>query len=692
MAERNTSSSTAEVEPHDDPIFTRLQESYKKQKLQLLTHRRQQDERYLQHITVRSGELAPTLELISDETAQLFKDLEGLLMRTTVADRGLALLHNIRNSVNAEIRQARENIEASYVEDYRQAFQDLASHAQSSHAQSSHAQSSRATTHHPSANFSSSAVSVSEKNIEEVMFENSGDWGRESKKGTTCIEGGVASDTTTSAVHVRRELKDILSETTSLTAESLAVLLQCETVRIYLYDDLEALHCAARFPYHSRRADPMQSTRLEMMAVREIHHVVSQQHIAINGTGPDYTDLNHRELQQAKEEMKRSGLDEMINCLIFPLCSNEGTGKCFGIIHAVNKKCISCGEGEVSGFTEADEVLVSMVSRMLGAILARYPTSLFMRSSIGEEVRRRLFPGDPTVVSLTHHLPVVLTDVVNDAAETGNKALSKPTQVFIYRAPLSSVYETRVQRERRQKLGTVASNDSSLMAVEFNMRCMNDLWASGMEDNVVLHKQYRAVQKELNEAQLLLRNLLDGLATARSMKVIPSVAHYLQTLELYGRSNRTERLAAFVSDSLIAASWARDEMTATAADAVKGAVGGGDGETSSSPYLSPSECHALQRKHTLMNATTAVSLHVDGPDGIRAYSSDPAAKRDQARFIEEMRQQHARQTLSSATAGIMRKKLPLISSLKSSTQPLSPTSKSKRSDTRRNQRRPFQLL
>jgi hypothetical protein len=170
--------------------------------------------------------------------------------------------------------------------------------------------------------------------------------------------------------------------------------------------------------------------------------------------------------------------------------------------------------------------------------------------------------------------------------------------------------------------------------VAFRLRCMSDLWESSREDNTTLHQQYRVLKEEAQKTQLLLRNVLDGVATARSMHVSADVAQYLQTLEVYGRSERTQCMASFVADNMLMLSQNKEG----------GSVGLPPQKlhetTADNSALSVTELRRLQHNHATLNTVTVASLHYDGPDGVPSYTSAPVQKREQVRFIDELRRSH----------------------------------------------------
>ncbi|KPI88237.1 hypothetical protein ABL78_2661 [Leptomonas seymouri] len=596
-----------------DSVLVRLQDSYARQKRLVAAQKRKQADIELQSAAAYFSDLPITLELLSESTIGLFTELENLLgeQRKYVSTVGkeLQLLQRIRSAVNGELRQA-----MSFIEDgYHSAFERLMRQNRFDGRQDP---SSRT----PSA---SSTRAVSPHVV---------------------VKATPAEKQPSVAIVTVREA---LSEHVSLFAESLAVLLQCEAVRIYLYDEHENLKCAAQFPYRACRADPMHSSALALMAVREIHQTVCRDHLAINGTVglPDSVSRSHSSSEKGTVRSNSSGLEDIRSCLIFPLLPSNGAGRSFGMIHAVNKHfpmvvdAVEKGSIEVPlrGFSLEDEILVSNAARLLGTTLSRYPADAFTNTKIGETLRSRAYPSDTQVSSLSAHLLMPLLDGIEEAAEIGKEAQNRALPSLIYRAPINCIFACRLTSDSRRisLSSTGGDHDASVSTVAFRLRCMNELWTSSRDDNNTLHQQYRTIEKREQRLRLLLRNVLDGIATARSMRVSDDVAEYLQTLEVYGRSERTERMANFVADKLLTLMGSRSSEAATPVDTsteAKSSV-----KSSHDDALGEKGLRKLQHDHARLNTVTVASLHYDGPDGVPSYTSAPPQKREQVRFIDELR-------------------------------------------------------
>ncbi|CBZ30520.1 conserved hypothetical protein [Leishmania mexicana MHOM/GT/2001/U1103] len=603
-----------------DPLLTRLQDSYTRQKRQLAAQKRKQTDVELQTAAAHCSDLPLTLELLSDGTASLFDELERLLEarheQWNTPSREVALLQHIRLQTNREMRECMSFIE----EGYRSGFEKLL-------RESCLEKRNEAL---PKTPVSSSLATTTLKNVQSAKA------------------ASVASSVTPAEAPSHLSLREALSESISLMAESLAVLLQCEVVRVYLYDSNAHLKCVAQFPYRAQHADPMHSSYLALMAVREVHHIVCQERLVINGwlsKSHSANDGSAAAADNVGSSAAASGLEDIRTCLLLPIFSPEGVGKPYGLVHAVNKQYptalgVATDEStEVAhvGFNADDETLASSVARVLGTMLRRYPAELFFAAGTGEKLRRRAFPGDAEVLSLTAHLPPILQDEVQDAAEVAQLALSHLTPVLVHRVPMTVIYEARsaAGEGRRRKLAVLGPRESAVSSVEFNLRCLKELWESSRDDNVTLHKQCRTLEEQVQDMRLLLRNVLDGVAVARAMPLRTDVAQFLHNLEMYGRTERTERMAEYVSEQMLAI----PDTTARAPGAAHTRARASNVEVdtkATQSHISGSDLRALQNHHARLNTVTPASLHFDGPSGVRSYTSDPAQKREQVRFIDEL--------------------------------------------------------
>ncbi|GET92476.1 hypothetical protein, conserved [Leishmania tarentolae] len=616
----NTASLSAAADC-SDPLLARLQDSYTRQKRQLAAQKRKQLDVELHTAASHCCDLPVTLDLLSDKTVSLFNELERLLEsqheQCGTPRREVALLQHIRQQTNREMRECLSFIEEGYTSGFEKLLRE------------SRIEERKAVPPKEAVPAPPAASTLSD--VQEAKAPSA--------------ESSVTPVGASSHLFVR----EALSESISLIAESLAVLLQCEVVRVYLYDANACLNCVAQFPYRAKRADPMHSSYLALMAVREVHHIVCQERLVINGGLSKSNRANDGSAVSAPahnvgDDTTASGLEDIRTCLLLPIFSPEGVGKPYGLVHAVNKQYptalnVATDDSEVShvGFTADDEMLASSVARVLGTILSRYPVELFFAAGTGEKLRRSTYAGDDEVLSLTAHLPPVLQDEVQEAAEVAQLALSRMTPILAHRVPMDAIYEARTAagEGRRRKLAVLGPREGALTSVEFNLRCMKELWESSRDDNMTLHKQCRTLQEQVHDMRLLLQNVLDGVAVASAMQVSTGVAQFLHNLEMYGRTERTERMAEYVSEKMLAIT----DTTACGLDYADTRAKTSTVEASNNTTqndLSGMDLHTLYNRHMRLNTVTPASLHFEGPSGVRIYTSDPAQKRAQVRFIDEL--------------------------------------------------------
>lgn len=633
---RRRSSALAEPEVVEDPVFLRLCDKYNRQHNQQMVGKMSKLEKDLSRQAERFSQLPPGVELLTDETIILFNRLEALCTEHKLT-QGVSLIHKLRDATNNELRRSLRYLE----EGYTSAFTGLIKAAEYRQMAATQLPADFA---HGKA-LSPVAVSSSPTHkafpgtttVEVPSCDFPSDWNQLKRH---LVAEEMAHQAQNSVKNLPRKLtiRESLSSITGLLAESLATLLLCEVVRIYLYDEHQNLHCCACFPFHATRADPMHGTYTEIMLAKQIHTMVCTKYIAINGSEPQYNMLSGRDVELIQEEVKESGWGSMHSCLIFPIVSHEGANRSVGMIHAVNK--VSVTRSQPGHFSSDDEVMMSVTARVLGCILTRYPVNYFTLR-VGEAFRKVVHPHEEN--SLNSHLPAQEPEIVEDAAETGLKALASPHPIMIFRAPISDVYQTRIHRIRKRKLGNLIQADSTLSTVEFNLTALTELWETGMKDNVVMHQQYRTLTEQLNNSKLLLRNVLDGLAATRSMTDPDESARYIKKLELFARSECTDMLAEFISNTLLLcnasprygrrlpASCSREELSPEGSPKLSSFAGLGN-----SLFLTPAETQELRRQHANLNRKVASKLHVDGPDCIPAYSTDPQSKRAQFHFIDEV--------------------------------------------------------
>lgn len=532
-----------DVQKKKNPLLTHLTEKYTQQRHKQLNELKKKVEHDHEELEDRNNELNPSLELLSDYSILMMNELETLCAKNGLT-RGVELVKEIRTVTNNEIRQALSSIENGY----SSAFQVLQRQAAYKLEQEQRAPPP------PRSRERGSSVSDNEKPAreDELLRECPDEWKANVKEAVVDeirYQAGITRAPKPPKPNTTKQfsLKETCSAVPAFFAESLASLLLCEVVRVYLYDENQNLHCCSTYPYHAVQGDPMHATYTEIMLAKDLHSTVCNQRIAVNGSESVYTLLTKRDLRLVKAELQASGWGSMRSCLIFPIIPLIGSTKSLGMIHAVNK--VSPSAKDPGRFTSDDEVLVSMAARLLGCILTRYPVTNFSLR-VGEMLRKAAYPHEKTT-SLDDHIPERVTDLVADAAEAGNRAVATLSPIMIFRAPLCDIYVSKHHRSRARKMGKLVVQDSTLSSVEFNISSVNELWQTGMEENVVMHQEYRKLEDSMKRTNLLLRNILDGLAAARTMRDATEIARYLQTLELFGRSESLEMLSEFISETLI---------------------------------------------------------------------------------------------------------------------------------------------
>ncbi|CCW59864.1 unnamed protein product [Phytomonas sp. EM1] len=597
------------------------------------------------------------LDLFSNETVTLFKKLENMCTYYKL-DECLDLVAKIRGAVNNELHKYLMHIEENYAAGFKKML------------------------HQPSLGATPPNTGVMETQLDvdglQTIFSSYGvgienDQLRQKKKDLleqcpkewpTLIRLKVAQDIATHHDEIttplprRLTVKEALSSITGLFAESLATLLSCEVVRVYLYDENHNLHCCATFPFHAKQGDPMRATYEEIMLVKDLHQTICGKCIAVNGREEVNVALKDGDMERIRQEMTSSGLGSIRSCLIFPIVSSDCPQCALGMLHAVNKVCAPPVDSKKGrNFSADDELLLSMASRVLGCVLTRYPVSFFSLR-VGEAIRKAVFPHeDNEAVEAAHlHAELLQDPFVEDASGVGSRAMTSTEQIKILRASVTSVYQTSTHRQRLRRMGNLGQLDTTLSSVEFNLNVMNELWKTGITENVAMHQQYRQLEEELKKTKLLLENVLDGLSAVRAFHNAEKMAQCIQTLELYARSKSIDILTEFIHNMIVEEATregfkSKDPMSSTTLWSSTVYSPKGDSSTEelksshdvatskgleSSPFLTQTDMVELRRHQERLNAKVASRIHFDGPEGIRSYSCDPKRKREQIQFIEQV--------------------------------------------------------
>ncbi|KEG15439.1 hypothetical protein DQ04_00071070 [Trypanosoma grayi] len=544
----------------------------------------------------KMGKLPPSTELLSDEVAIALNEI-GTLCDEHGVPRVKQLLKDVRAMMNRQLREAYSYLEKGYVS----AFHRLEEEAEEARKRREMAQRNQER--------EAAAREASRKELcsfSERRSQNASERSRSELPG---------------AVPRLLSVKEALSTTTSFFAETVAVLLRCEVVRIYLYDEYENLNCCARFPFSTTQSDPMSGTHLELMLAKELHRTVCRKCIAVNGKGPQHITLSERDREAMEEELEQSGWKSMTSCLIFPIFSNEGFGRAYGMIHAVNKQGVAADRPGV--FDENDEVLMSVTTRLLGCLLTRYPVKYFMLP-VGDLVQQCAGSSFAKEKS-QQHLPPLLVNEVEGAAEVGNKSVQMCTRVLLYRAPINAIYQTRSLRKKARKLEALNMIDKALSTVEFDLSALEELWRAGHEENTVMYQRCQELNEQVNTQQVLLRNVLDGIGASRAMRSLGEVTTYLQVLELYARQENIPMITEAISQALL-----NCRYDGPVPPELKGVDPG---------RLSPNEALRIERRI----AQTPAKLKFGAAEmpNVRTYSCDPQKKREQVQFFNDLAEKRA---------------------------------------------------
>ncbi|ORC93815.1 uncharacterized protein TM35_000016920, partial [Trypanosoma theileri] len=525
----------------EDPLLERLRVKHEQLRLSHLKQLQKSLDEEHSMTYAKMNKLPVSLELVSDEITVALNEIGARCEEYHVPQIG-QLLKDVRAMMNRQLREAYSHLE----EGYKSAFHKLNEEAME-------ARRKRELEEQKEQDRQQRLQQQEKKKDNETLTESTIqhhlktdlDSFIERRSQST---SNIKSQKKTTAPKVF-SVREAFSVTTSFFAEMLAVLLRCEVVRIYLYDEYENLVPSARFPLSAKKGDPMAGTDLELMLANEVHRTVCRKCIAVNGKEAQHVTISERDREVMEEELRQSGWKSMTSCLIFPILSNEGFGRSYGMIHAVNKQGISYEQPGV--FDENDEVLMSVATRLLGALLTRYPVKYFMLP-VGNLIQNYVDPQLSKNVDGVH-LPSLIVDEVEAAAEVGNKAIQMCTPILVYRAPINAIYQSRTLRKKTRKLEVLNMIDKGLSTVEFNLVALEELWKTGHEENTVLYKHCQQLNEQVNTLQILLRNVLDGIGASRTISNTMELSNYLQMLELYSRQENIPMIMDLISQVLLKA-------------------------------------------------------------------------------------------------------------------------------------------
>ncbi|ESL08281.1 hypothetical protein TRSC58_04018 [Trypanosoma rangeli SC58] len=580
----------------DDPLLERLRKKHTGLRQHCLDEAQKALEMENLFASKRMHNLPPSLDLISDEITLALNEIAMRCEEYAVPCVG-QLLKDVRARMNQQLREAYASLEAGH----KSAFYNLEEKTAGTRQSLEVGDSAR--------KLGIAAMQQSEREPAPSNKEGS-------QKAFVENDQSRMRGTSFKSLSAR----DFFSSTLSVFAEITAVLLRCEVVRIFLYDEYDNLRCGARFPFNTTVGDPLAGNDKELMLAKEIHTTVCRKYIAINGREPQRLTMSERDHGVMEEELQQLGWKSMTSCLIFPIFSSIGCGRPYGMIHAVNKQGVTFDQPGV--FDENDEVFVSMTARLLGCLLTRYPIKYF-QLPVGQKLRKSF------VSSLTRdaetHLAPLLRDEVEGGAEVGNKANQMFSRVLFFRAPINAVYQSPSLRKKVRKLESLKIIDKTLSTVEFDISALEELWRVGHDENILMYQECQQLNEQLNTLQILLRTVLDAIGASRVLGNMGDLASYLQLLELYARQENVSMLTELISQVLLNA-----RVDVPVPPELKGVPPG---------RLSPTEMIRIERR--VAQTPSKLKFGAAAPSGVRTYSYDPQRRREQVRFFNELAEKRA---------------------------------------------------
>lgn len=480
---------------------------------------------------------------------------------------------------------------------------------------------------------------------------------------TTVVPGGAAQ---------RLTLPETMSTTTALMAESLAVSLRCELVRVYLMDDKKNLVRAAEYPFpdftSQKPLDLFHGNYTERGLAKVLFSVVCEKGLAVSGFDarqPTTTTDGAPDDLNASFQAHSPPKNLIRNCLVWPIALPSGHQRVVGMIHAINKE--GTHDDEKKKFTAEDEYSMNEAAKMIGIMLDRYPAHLF-QVDVGSLVFKACHPEKV----LRPHLPDVIQDAVEGAQRIGNELLRTQPHIIIYRGPMATIYKQGPRDKKSEDYVPGAGGAlSTITTVEYNLDALNDLWKSGYDENVMMHRQCRLWSTKVQDLQSIIKQFVDALVVARGIKEMNELLMYLRSMELLVRSENAPLLSDHINNAM-------DNIR-------KGLEGKRRGTTSRSPQnvaspdvMSPSESPAASPTSrgagaapswsTPQSATESIvatrgelqeitkrrerasanmniaTMHIDGPTNVRGYTCDTETKRKQVKAIDDMIERHREQT------------------------------------------------
>jgi hypothetical protein len=490
---------------------------------------------------------------------------------------------------------------------------------------------------------------------------------------TTVASGGLA-------LSQRLTLPETLSTTTALMTESLAVALRCELVRVYLLDDRKNLVRAAEYPFpdivsgSGKAPDLFQGNYTERGLAKVLFSVVCEKGLAVSGfdarqsatseVNADENAASHQSAHSAKSQLIR-------NCLVWPISMPSGNTRVVGMIHAINKEGVH--DDERRKFTAEDEFSMNEAAKFLGIILERYPAHLF-QVDVGSLVFRACHPDKV----LRPHLPDVICDPVEGAQRIGNEVLRTQPHVIIYRGPMATIYKQGSRDKKADDYVPGAGGAmSTITTVEYNLDALNDLWKSGYDENVMMHRQCRLWSTKVQDLQSIIKQFVDALVVARGIKDMNELLMYLRSMELLVRSENAPLLVDHINSTMenirkglegkrrgttaqqqqrgSPARALSNEAIVSPSDSPAASPTASRGESARQTFSDLAAVESLaatraeitevtKRRERIATNRNIATMHIDGPTNVRGYTCDTDTKRNQVKAIDDMIERHREQT------------------------------------------------
>lgn len=466
-------------------------------------------------------------------------------------------------------------------------------------------------------------------------------------------------------------LSESMSTATALLTESLAVSLRCELVRLYMLDDKKNLVRAAEYPFpdmkDSNGPDLFSGNYTERGLAKALFSVVCEKGLAVSGVDarqattegddPDQSGSSSTHAADPKRHLIR-------NCLVWPIILPSGHQRVAGMIHAINKE--GAHEDERRRFTSEDEYSMHEAAKLFGNILERYPVKLF-QVDIGSTIFKACHPDKV----LIPHLPMVISDSVEGAQRIGNEIIRTNPHIIIYRGPMATIYKQGSRDKKSEDYVPAAGGAlSTITTVEYNLEALNDLWKSGYDENVMMHRQCRLWSTKVHDLHTIIKQFVDALVVARGIKDLNELLMYLRSMELLVRSENAPLLADHINSTMDNVrkslegkrrgthsrgmsssvpphsptfksdpSSPTESPTANAGGAEWSSPHGGELQATRGEIMEVAR--RRERGSAMKNIAT---IHIDGPSNVRGYTCDTETKRNQVKAIDDMIERHREQT------------------------------------------------